>query len=177
MLEKLAIFVCNIEYGGKKSKEGFLKSVDLEFERDNKYYIVGIKSGVYWGNKDQIDRMRSNFKIAKKLLKREGITKEIIAVNGCTYGKDNKPLKINSKPDLNYYKICGQEFWELISGDNNLYKDIILPLDKESRKRNEYFKKVYAEKSNEMIVEFSENFLDRKSSIDWEKIIDFVSKK
>ena len=36
---------------------------------------------------------------------------------------------------------------------------------------------IYAEKSNEMIKEFSVNFLTKKSLINWEKLIDFVSKK
>lgn len=177
LLEKLAIFICNKTYDGRKAQQGVLKSVDLEFERDKKYFIVGIKSGIYWGNKDQIDRMKSNFKIAKSILKKAGMKKEIIAVNGCIYGKDNKPFKENDDPQQNYYKICGQEFWELISGDNELYKKIILPLDKEAKKRSDHFKEVYAEKSNELIKDFSDTFLTRKGSIDWEKMIDFVSKK
>ncbi|MHB8660672.1 MAG: PmeII family type II restriction endonuclease [Minisyncoccota bacterium] len=177
LLEQLAIFICEKTFNGRKATQGILKSVDLEFERDNKYYIVGIKSGIYWGNKDQIDRMKSNFKIAKKLLKKNGIEKEIVAVNGCIYGKDNKPFKEDSDKEQSYYKICGQEFWELISGDNTLYKQIILPLDKEAKKRSDHFKEAYATKSNEMTKDFSDNFLTKKGAIDWEKIVDFVSKK
>jgi site-specific DNA-methyltransferase (cytosine-N4-specific) len=177
LLEHLAVFVCGKAFKGRKAEQGLLKSVDLEFERNKKYYIVGIKSGIYWGNKDQIDRMKSNFKHAKEVLKKSGVSKEIIAVNGCIYGKDNKPFKTDADPEQNYYKICGQEFWELISGDSELYKNIILPLDKEAKKRSDHFKEVYAEKSNEMIKEFSDSFLTKKGGIDWEKMIDFVSKK
>ena len=46
----------------------------------------------------------------------------IVAVNGCCYGRDNKPDKGE------YYKYCGQVFWEFISGDDELYRDIIEPL-------------------------------------------------
>ncbi len=177
LLENLAIFICSKTFKGKKAEQGVLKSVDLEFERDGKYYIVGIKSGPNWGNKDQIDRMKSNFKAAKKILRKNGVTKEIVAVNGCIYGKDNRPFKESADPEENYHKICGQEFWEIISGNNELYKQIILPLDKEAKKRSEHFQEVYAQKSNEMIKEFSDNFLTKKGGIDWEKMIDFVSKK
>lgn len=177
LLEKLAIFVCQETFGGKKATEGILKSVDLEFERDKKYYIVGIKSGIYWGNKDQKDKMKQNFKKAKEILKKSGIKKEILAVNGCIYGKENKPFKEQEDVHQNYYKICGQEFWELISGDSNLYKQIILPLDKEAKKRSEHFQEIYNGKSNEMIKQFSDEFLTKKGQIDWEKMIDFVSKK
>lgn len=177
LLENLAIYICERVYKGHKAEEGVLKSVDLEFIKDGKYYIVGIKSGPNWGNKDQVDRMKSNFKAARKILKKKGITQEIIAINGCIYGKDNKPFKECADTEQSYYKICGQEFWELISGDKELYKQIILPLDKEAKKRSEHFKDVYSSKSNEMIKDFSDNFLTKKGLIDWEKIIDFVSKK
>ena len=177
LLENLAIYICEKVFNGKKAEQGVLKSIDLEFERGGKYYIVGIKSGVNWGNKDQVDRMKSNFRKARKILSKKGIIKEIVAVNGCIYGKDSSPFKKGSKKELDYYKICGQEFWELISGDNELYKNIILPLDKEAKKRSDSFKEVYAEKSNEMTKEFSDTFLTKKGSIDWEKMIDLVSKK
>jgi hypothetical protein len=176
LLEALAIFVCERVYAGHKAEEGVLKSIDLEFIKDGKYHIVGIKSGPNWGNKDQVDRMKSNFKTARTILKKKGI-KNIVAINGCIYGKDNNPFKENIDTEQSYYKVCGQEFWELISGDKELYKQIILPLDKEAKKRSEHFKEVYSSKSNEMIKEFSDNFLTKKGLIDWEKIIDFVSKK
>lgn len=177
LLEKLAIFICGMVFDGKKAEQGVLKSVDLEFERDGKYYIVGIKSGIYWGNKDQIDKMKNNFKLARKILIENGVKKEIVAVNGCIYGRDNNPFKEDDDSEQNYFKFCGQEFWELISGDNELYKNIILPLDKEAKKRSDHFKMVYADKSNEMTKDFSDQFLTKKGGIDWEKIIDFVSKK
>lgn len=61
-MEGFAIHISETLYGGFKSK---LNSVDLEFEREGKYYIVGIKSGTNWGNSDQINRMKDNFKRAK----------------------------------------------------------------------------------------------------------------
>jgi site-specific DNA-methyltransferase (cytosine-N4-specific) len=37
--------------------------------------------------------MLDNFKTARNLLRQRGVRNEIIAVNGCIYGKDNKPFK------------------------------------------------------------------------------------
>jgi site-specific DNA-methyltransferase (cytosine-N4-specific) len=45
LMEGFAIYVSKILHNGFKSE---LKSVDLEFERDDVYYIVGIKSGTNW---------------------------------------------------------------------------------------------------------------------------------
>ena len=68
LLEGFAIYVAETLYGGFKSKR---KSLDLEFERDNKYFIVGIKSGISWGNSDQIAAMKNNFKSARLALRKQ----------------------------------------------------------------------------------------------------------
>ncbi len=175
LMENLAIHVCHEVFNGKKAEEGIYRSVDLLFERDGKTYVVGIKSGPNWGNSDQVNTMRKNLRNAKKLLRAAG-KKDIISVNGCMYGRDNVPHKVNKNPDLSYYKICGQAFWELISGDDQLYKKIIQPLDKEAKKRDEVFKTLYVKKINEMTKDVVDRFYS-KDNLDWDKIIDYVSKK
>jgi site-specific DNA-methyltransferase (cytosine-N4-specific) len=176
LMEGLAVFVCNLVYGGKKPQAGKWPSLDLIFERDNKLYIVGIKSGPYWGNSDQIARMRTNFKIARETLIAEGETRKIIAVNGCMYGRESVSYKIyKPDPEQNYYKLCGQAFWELISGDNDLYIELIKPIDEEAKKRDEQFKELYTKRLNEMAQEFSLSFI-KHGQIDWEGLLKFVSK-
>lgn len=178
LMEELAIFVCQKIFGGHKAEKGKFKSVDLIFNRDSKTYIVGIKSGVYWGNKDQVSEMKNNFKKAKRILKSEGVKNKIVAVNGCMYGKDNKPHKVNPRDiDKSYYKYCGQEFWELVTGDKEFYQKIIIPLDKEAKKRDEDFKKSYVAKVNEMTKQFSDEYLGNNGQINWKKVIEFVSKR
>ena len=121
--------------------------------------------------------MKKNFKRAKKIIRAELGIKDIVAVNGCIYGRDNNPHKVSKKnPDLSYYKICGQPFWELVSGDDQLYRKIIQPLDKEAKKKDEIFKELYAQKVNEMTKDMV-NLFYTKDNLDWEKIIDFVSKR
>jgi len=109
LMENLAIHVCHKVFNGKKAEEGIYRSVDLLFEREGKTYVVGIKSGPNWGNSDQVNTMRKNLRNAKKLLRAAG-KKDIVSVNGCMYGRDNVPHKVNKNPDLSYYKICGQAF-------------------------------------------------------------------
>lgn len=176
LMENLAVHVCGEVFDGKKAEEVKYRSVDLIFERDNKTYIVGIKSGPNWGNSDQVNTMKRNLKIAKRFLRLGLKKKNIVSVNGCIYGRDNKPHKVSKDPDLSYYKICGQAFWELISGDDLLYKKIIQPLDKEAKKRDDAFKKLYVKKINEMTKDVIDLFY-HKNTLDWDKIIDYVSKK
>ncbi len=173
LLEGFAVYVSKNLYNGFKSE---LKSVDLEFERENKYFMVGIKSGTKWANADQITAMRNNFKLNRTILRERGITNEIVAVNGCIYGKDGSPLKKHIDEEKQYYKYAGQDFWQFISGDDNLYREIITPIDQEAREKDEVFKKSYAAKINEMTQDFMENFMT-VNQIDWLKLIDFVSKR
>lgn len=173
LLEGFAVHVSRTLYGGFKSE---LKSVDLEFERDDAYHIVGIKSGTNWGNSDQINKMRDNFKLARRLLRERGVLARIVAVNGCIYGKDRVPFKKHKDRDRQYYKYAGQEFWQFISGDDNLYREIIAPIDKEARLKDETFKKAYAAKINEMTQDFITSFVT-DNQIDWLKLVDYVSKR
>ena len=173
-LETFAIYVSSKLFGGFKSE---LPSVDLEFARDGVYYIVGIKSGINWGNSDQLNRMKDNFKAAREYFRERGERREIVAVNGCIYGKDAKPLKENADPDKTYYKYAGQDFWNFISGDEDMYREIIKPIDEEARARDEEFKRAYDGKVSGMVKEFSNIFLDDEGQINWVKLVDYVSRR
>ena len=166
-LEQLAIFVCARVYGGRKSSS---EGIDLEFERDEKRYITSIKSGPNWGNSGQIDKMRSNFLKAKRILGTNTSRINIVAVNGCCYGKESRPDKGD------YLKLCGQEFWEFISGDDELYIKIIEPIDEEAKIKDEEFKTAYSRKTNLLTSEFLNEFCDA-GDIDWNKLLKFVSSK
>ncbi len=167
-LEGLAIFVCEKVYGGRKSSA---EGIDLEFQKDGKLYIVSIKSGPNWGNSRQVSKMRDDFKKAKRVLGTSGGIREVIAVNGCCYGKDNQPNKGD------YFKLCGQEFWEFVSGEENLYTDIIEPLGHRAKERNEEFNQAYARRINAFTAEFGKNFYTLSNEIDWRKLVRFNSGK
>lgn len=154
-------------YGGfKSSAEG----IDLEFEKESKRYIVTIKSGPNWGNSTQISKMLLNFQRAKRVLGANSSITNIIAVNGCCYGRDSHPDKGE------YLKLCGEEFWSFISGDDGLYLKIIEPLDKKAKQKDELFKEVYNKKVNLLTSEFLNTFCSN-GNINWEKLLRFVSEK
>lgn len=166
-LEGVAIYVCQLAYRGKKSDR---PSIDLEFERDGIFYIVSIKSGPNWGNADQIKKMRENFKRAIQAIQRDHPQIQVIAVNGCCYGQDAHPDKGD------YFKYCGQEFWELISGRDELYTQIIEPLGHKAKEKNEEFMEEYAKIITNFTVEFTKEFC-HKGKIDWVKLVKFNSER
>jgi len=165
-LEGLAIFINEKVYNGKKS--GIL-GVDLEFDLEDKRYIVNIKSGPNWGNSSQIAKMVADFKTAKKTLRTSNSNLNIVAINGCCYGRDNKPDKGD------YFKYCGQNFWEFISGNINLYTEIIEPLGFNAKEKNDTFIKSYSQMINKFIKEFANVFCKDNGEIEWEKLVQFNS--
>ncbi len=165
-LEGLAIFVCSNVYGGQKSSA---EGIDLEFEKDGIRYIVSIKSGPNWGNSSQVAKLRDNFRKAKRILGTNTASANVVAVNGCCYGKNRTPDKGD------YLKLCGQKFWEFISGDVNLYTDIIEPLGHQAKHRNEQFMQEYGRVINRFTSEFIGHFCDSDGNMLWKEIVKYNS--
>ena len=165
-MEGLAIFINEKVFGGRKSG---IPNIDLEFEKEGVRYIVTIKSGPNWGNSSQVAKMISDFKTAKKTLRTSNSRIHIVAINGCCYGTDNNPDKGD------YFKYCGQEFWSFISGNENLYIDIIEPLGHNARIRNEEFQNSYNQMINKFTKAFANIYCKENGDIDWEKLVRFNS--
>jgi hypothetical protein len=165
-LEGLAIFINHKVYDGRKSG---ITGIDLEFDKQGTRNIVAIKSGQNWGNSSQIAKMIADFKTAKKTLRTSNSQLNIVAVNGCCYGRDNRPDKGD------YFKYCGQRFWEFISGDSDLFTEIIEPLGHNAKEKNDDFVKSYSQMINKFTKEFANGFCKDSGDIDWDKLVRFNS--
>jgi hypothetical protein len=137
----------------------------LEFDNEGFRHIVTIKSGPNWGNSSQIQKMKDDFITAQKALRTSNSKLAIKAINGCCYGRDNKPDKGD------YFKYCGQRFWEFISGNAQLYLEIIEPLGHKAKERNDEFQVAYAQMINKFTRDFANNFCKENGDIDWEKLV------
>ena len=168
-LEGLAIFINTKVYCGRKSSTN---GIDLEFEKEGVRYIVAIKSGPNWGNSSQVKKMVLDFNTARRTIKTSGSKIALEAVNGCCYGRDNVPEKKD-----NYSKFCGQSFWEFISGDKDLYLEIIEPLGHKAKEKTEEFNEAYSNVLNRFTREFMDHFCLEDGSIDWNKLVKHNSSK
>ena len=164
-LEELAIHVSEQVDGGRKSA---VKGIDLEFDRDGERHVVAIKSGPNWGNSSQIAKMRQDFIRAAQTLRTSNSRLKIKAINGCCYGRDERPDKGD------YHKLCGQQFWAYISLRSSLYLDLIKPLAHEAEKQSTLFRETYASKVNLFTVDFGQRFCS-KGPIDWQALVRFNS--
>ncbi len=167
-LEELARYVAGEAHGGRKSSS---PGIDLEFLKEDVHYVVAIKSGPNWGNSQQIERMKDNFRRAKRVLATNRKKVHVVAVDGCCYGKDDHPDKGE------YMKYCGQRFWEFISGDTNLYVELIEPLGQVARERNDDFTAGYSQVLNKFSLEFGKRYCRPDGSILWKKLVRFNSGK
>lgn len=162
----LAIFINQAVYGGWKSG---IPGIDLEFDKENIRYIVSIKSGPNWANRSQIDKLKQDFLSAAKSLRTSNSHLTVVAVNGCCYGRDNKPDKGG------YQKYCGQKFWEFISGNENLYLEIIEPLGYNAKSKNDEYELLYSSMINRFTSEFSTTFCKENGEINWNKLVQYNS--
>jgi len=166
-LEGLAIFVCQKVYGGRKSSA---EGIDLEFEKNDQKFLVSIKSGTNWANSRQLAKMKDDFKKAKRILNTNRSIQNTVAINGCCYGQESNPDKGE------YLKLCGQEFWEIISGDERFFKKIIEPLGFKAKEKTQEFEQAYSRIINNFTSEFLKDFCT-DGVIDWEKLTEFNSEK
>ncbi|MCF8382109.1 MAG: cytosolic protein [Chlorobium sp.] len=165
-LEGLAIFINGKVYGGWKSG---IDGIDLEFDNDGQRFMVNIKSGPNWGNASQIKKMKSDFRTAAKTLRTSNSGLQVVAINGCCYGKSTNPDKGD------YYKYCGQKFWEFISGNAELYTEIIEPLGHKAKEKNDEFQQSYAQRINMFTKTFTCEYCKDNGTIDWKKLVEFNS--
>jgi hypothetical protein len=112
--------------------------------------------------------MKQNFANATTAIQSKYPQCEVVCVNGCCYGRDNKPQKNG------YMKLCGQRFWEFISGQSDLYTNIIEPLGHKAKEKNEAFGKAYAQALNIFTLKFAQEFCIN-GAIDWVKIVSLNS--
>lgn len=164
-LEGLAREICFQAFGGRKSTT---EGLDLDFERDGYRYVVSVKSGPNWGNSGQIKKMVQLFDQARRIA---GPKNPLIAVNGCCYGRDGSPHKERG----NYQKLCGQDFWSLISGDDDIYQELVEPLGFEAKIHVDAFCEEYGSVINKFTKAFIEEFCDVEGRINWNVLLELNS--
>ncbi len=162
-LEGLAIFVASKTTGGHKSS---CQGVDLEFEKENTYYLVTIKSGTNWGNSSQHKKLADDLRNAEIRLKQSKSISKVQSVLGICYGKTK-----TGYTSAGYLKIVGQNFWTFISGNKNLYLEIIEPVGYRAKEHNDRYLNAKAGITNVLIGSFIDKFCDSKGVINWEKVV------
>jgi len=131
-------------------------------------YLVSVKSGPNWGNSSQQKKQEVDFQNAVKVLKQSRHTINVLPVLGICYGK------VKTSHVRGYLKVVGQNFWYLISEDENLYTDIIEPLGHRAKQHNTKFLRQKSKIVNLFTQQFLADFCDQ-GVINWKKLVEFNS--
>lgn len=166
-MEDLAVFVAEKTSGGHKSSA---PGVDLEFIHQGVHYVVSIKSGPNWGNSSQQKRLEQDLRDATTRLRQSKRTASVQPVLGICYGR-TRTAHLRG-----YLKVVGQNFWYLISGNKNLYTDIIEPIGYKAKEHNEAFLQERSRVVNRLTKEFIEEFCFPEGAIDWVRLVEFNSR-
>ena len=165
LLKRLAADVCGRIYGCKTESA---KGVDLEFVKEDIVYLICVKPDPGWGSTQQVSHMVANLKSAKRNLRIKNPELSVGVIIGCLYGRDEQFDKGE------YWKLCGQRFWAFISGNDDLYIQIIESLVHRAKQRNDDFQKSYARAINRLEREVLTDFVSN-DLVDWDRLIQFVS--
>lgn len=166
-LRGLALFVGSKACDAHKSAA---PGVDLEFVNQGTHYIVCVKSGLNWETSSQHEKTVQD--LDKTVIQAEQASEElkIQPVLGICYGK----MFTTYTPD-GYLKVVGQNFWHLISENESLYTEVVVPIGDRARKYDEAFDLKRACALNRFTKEFLETFCDDTNGTDWMKLLTFNS--
>jgi hypothetical protein len=132
--------------------------------------LVAIKSGPNWGNSSQQARLQDNFKRAITVVRQSQHAAQVQAVLGICYGK-----RPGCKDKGLYLLMTGQRFWHFLSGDEDLYLDIIDPVGYQARQHNDDFERSRSAIQNRLTSEFIKQFCDEEFCINWNRLVAFNS--
>jgi hypothetical protein len=164
-LEELAVFISGKTCQGRKSAA---TGIDIEFMNKGTLYLVSVKSGPNWGNNAQQNKQQQDFQAAVRVLKQTNHKLNVQPVLGICYGKTKTTFL------RGYMKVVGQNFWYLISENENLYTDIIEPLGYRAKQHNDTFVKQKGKVINSFTQEFMTTFCSN-GTINWKKLVEFNS--
>jgi hypothetical protein len=165
-LENLAVFIAGQTCGGHKSTA---PGVDLEFFNKEVHYVVSVKSGPNWGNSSQVNKLAQDLQNAVARVKQSKHGANVQPVLGICYGKTKTSYL------RGYLKVVGQNFWYLISENNDLYTDIIEPIGYRAKEHNEAFLEEKSRVINRFTKLFCDKFCDENGAINWVKLVEFNS--
>lgn len=142
--------------------------VDFTLETETQYTAIAMKSGPNPYNASQKRRQHDEFLAVRNRLYR--IHKEFDPVLAHAYGRRN-----SRNETLIYRDSSGQTFWQEMTGDPDFYLKLIRLMRDEPAKHRQEYQPKWEATINRFTGEFIGDFCLEDGSIDWEKLVRFVS--
>ncbi len=152
------------------SKVSDAEGVDFVIESEERITAVALKSGPYPYNASQKKRQSQEFLAVRSRLYK--LHKQYDPILGHGYGR----LKSEPTKDRIYRDRSGQAFWTEITGDPDFYLKLGRLMKDEPAKHRKEYAPAWDAAINRFTAEFIKDFCFPDGSIDWEKLVQFVSK-
>ncbi len=154
---------------GAKVSDG--EGMDFTLETDNRIMGVALKSGPNPFNSSAKKRQSQELQSARNRLFK--MQKQFDAVLGHAYGRRNT----EPTPDRIYRDSSGQSFWTEITGDADFYLKMIRLMKELPSEHKKKYQATLDAAINRFTAEFVIGFCFEDGTIDWEKLVRFVSEK
>lgn len=158
--------IARIASGGKASDA---EGVDFVVESKERVTAVALKSGPYPYNASQKKRQSQEFLAVRSRLYK--LHKQFDPILGHAYGR----VKTKPSKDLIYRDSSGQAFWQEITGDPDFYLKLVRLMKDEPTKHRKEYAPAWDAAINRFTADFIKDFCLPDGSIDWEKLVRFVS--
>lgn len=164
------VFLEPIAIAAAQGQKALAEGLDIMVERDDTIYAIAVKSGTNVFNSASRTRQTQNFMAASKLARQA--KKRYVPIVGYGYGK--KKVSDRGIPKF-YIELAGKDFWAELTGDEEFYIKLIRYMGKLPEKYVEEFDVAYQKAANRLVREFAQEFCFEDGSIDWEKLVKFIS--
>ncbi len=160
--------IARIASGGMASDA---EGVDFVIESEERIIAVALKSGPNIYNASQKKRQSQEFNAVRSRLYK--LNKQFDPILGHGYGR----LKTEPTKDRSYRDRSGQAFWTEITGDSDFYLKLITLMKDVPTKHKREYTSAWNAGINRFTAEFIKDFCFPDGSIDWEKLVRFVSEE
>ena len=154
-----------------RGKASDAEGVDFVIESEERIIAVALKSGPNIYNASQKKRQTQEFNAVRSRLYK--LNKQFDPILGHGYGR----LKTEPTKDRSYRDRSGQAFWTEITGDPDFYLKLITLMKDVPTKHKREYTSAWNAGINRFTAEFIKDFCFPDGSIDWEKLVRFVSEE
>lgn len=140
---------------------------DLTIVDDNFYYAIAVKSGTNIFNSQSTLGQSAEFKATQGRMKKLG--KSFLPLIGYGYGRSK------ATPDAAIDKKAGQEFWRLLTEEENFYLRISDAITSCASENKIAYDEAYEIQRAAFVKEFIVGYTDVVGQIDWRMLVEFNS--
>ncbi|MBI4216237.1 MAG: cytoplasmic protein [Chloroflexi bacterium] len=144
------------------------KGIDIMVETESRISAYAVKSGPNPFSSSAKSRQGQEFReLRSRLFK---LQKQFDPVLAHAYGR-----KKARKKDLEYRVNAGQAFWQEITGDSDFYLKLVRLMKDQPIQHKDQYAPAWDATINRFTAAFFAEFCFADGSIDWEKLVEFVS--